>query len=699
MERSLTVDLPVDQVARVVRRHLVVPPPTSTPPPATTCVSSTPAASQIPQLRRRNGHTHSNTTTKTVANSIDTPIYNIHHLLPGGAIVDEIYKWTARVEEQQQRRRQSISLPAIRSPPLDDDPLLQCLKQPGGFRRYHALNNATRHGKSPPNFVTSSFVEFLYLYGHFGGEDLSDDDDDDDDESSSSYSSSDVSTVSSQEHDPQEQPAMDQGGRMGNGTSSNGGIQLGGGGIMHGDNSILSIHHQRHTNGTLPLPVTNGPSSSSRRRVNNYQQLYARETMPLLQSSRRQGQAIQAKATPGKAMFLLLKSFVTTGIMFLPKAFYNGGLVASTIGIVIWSLISLWSFLLLVQTRLVVHASFGEMGGVLYGHTMRVAVLVAITLSQIGFVCAYMVFVSENLQALVLAFSKCRVMLPMHLLVLAQSFAFIPLAMIRKIQRLSVFALIADIFIVIGLGYLFYYELKQLATVGQGVVSMWSPMSFPLFIGTVAFTYEGIGLVIPITESMKEPQKFPGVLRRTLIVITTLFISLGAVSYLSFGEDVQTIILLNLPSKDPVVSSIQTLYSLAICLSIPLQLFPAIRIMENGLFTTRSGKNNAMVKWQKNVFRVLVVFLCAWIAIVGSKDKLDKFVALIGALFCIPLCFVFPPLFHMKALTLSKWRLAADVALILFGVGCMLYVVSMTLYQWNSGDIIDPVKQCVSHRT
>lgn len=176
-------------------------------------------------------------------------------------------------------------------------------------------------------------------------------------------------------------------------------------------------------------------------------------------------------------------------------------------------------------------------------------------------------------------------------------------------------------------------------------------------------------VVIPITESMKEPQKFPGVLRRTLIVITTLFISLGAVSYLAFGEDVQTIILLNLPSKDPVVSSIQTLYSLAICLSIPLQLFPAIRIMENGLFTTRSGKNNAMVKWQKNVFRVLVVFLCAWIAIVGSKDKLDKFVALIGALFCIPLCFVFPPLFHMKALTLSKWRLAADVALILFGVG------------------------------
>lgn len=160
-----------------------------------------------------------------------------------------------------------------------------------------------------------------------------------------------------------------------------------------------------------------------------------------------------------------------------------------------WALISLWSFLLLVQTRLVIPASFSDMGSVLYGSKMRKAVLIAITLSQIGFVCAYMVFVAENLQSLVLAFSKCRLLIPMHLLILAQSFAFIPLAMIRKIQRLSVFALIADVFIVIGLTYLFYFDVKQLSTVGvANTVSLWNSTHFPLFIGTAAFTYEGIGL-------------------------------------------------------------------------------------------------------------------------------------------------------------------------------------------------------------
>jgi proton-coupled amino acid transporter len=215
---------------------------------------------------------------------------------------------------------------------------------------------------------------------------------------------------------------------------------------------------------------------------------------------------------------------------------------------------------------------------------------------------------------------------------------------------------------------------------------------------------------------MKEPERLPQVLWRTMAFITLLFTTMGAFSYMSFGDNVQTIVLLNLPAKDPGVSTIIALYSLAICLSIPLQLFPAIRIMENGLFTTRSGKNNAVVKWEKNVFRVAVVFVCAWVSIVGSKDKLDKFVALVGTLFCAPLCFFFPPLFHLKAAAKSYLRKVADILVMLFGclwyvLYCdaqsslhayypipfsMMYGTAMVLIQWNSSDAVDPIKRCIS---
>jgi solute carrier family 36 (proton-coupled amino acid transporter) len=83
-------------------------------------------------------------------------------------------------------------------------------------------------------------------------------------------------------------------------------------------------------------------------------------------------------------------------------------------------LISLYSFLLLVQAKFVVPGSFGgqsartnsnkkpadvfyplllsDIGGTLYGPWMRTAILSSITISQIGFVAAYIIFVSQNLQ-------------------------------------------------------------------------------------------------------------------------------------------------------------------------------------------------------------------------------------------------------------------------------------------------------------
>jgi hypothetical protein len=132
-----------------------------------------------------------------------------------------------------------------------------------------------------------------------------------------------------------------------------------------------------------------------------------------------------------------------------------------------------------------------------------------------------------------------------------------------------------------------------------------------------------IVIVIPIAESMKEPEKFPKVLTGSMIFMTVLFTSVGLVSYLAFGDDVETVILLNLPAHSAVVDTIQLLYAMAICLSIPLQLFPAIRIMENGIFTL-SGKNNLMVKWQKNLFRFGMVVACAIVAIGGSNVSYSK---------------------------------------------------------------------------
>ncbi|KAI9317913.1 transmembrane amino acid transporter protein-domain-containing protein [Dichotomocladium elegans] len=594
---TLTVPADESQVAKAVKRHLI----------ETSPVSSV-----------HNDEYQSDDS---------TGITSVHQL-PGGSFTHDIYKWTEAIEKNRMQRKRSRSVVHLRPEP--SDPSLARLKDPGGFRRHFVVDRATRQGRGALPWMTSSFVEFLALYGHFGGEDLSEDEDDDEGDLESS-----------------------------------------------------------------PLLAGQQPSSS--------------ETV--------------GTASPSKAVFLLLKSFVGTGkcaqrdvggvqkslindsviscmkfrpnigVMFLPKAFANGGLIFSSALLTAIAVISLYSFLLLVETRNKVPMSFGDIGGFLFGSTMRMAVLFAITISQIGFVCAYMVFVAQNLQALVGSLFDCNVHIPIAYLILCQIAIFVPLAMVRKIQKLSAFALIADLFILIGLVYLYYYDFVVLTTRGVGKVT-WTinPTSFPLFIGTAVFTYEGVGLVIPITESMKDPKKFPAVLSGTMVFITALFLSVGFISYLAFGEEVQTVILLNLPPGG-AVDTVQGLYAMAICLSIPLQLFPAIRIMENGLFT-RSGKHDPVVKWQKNAFRFAMVLVCAVVAIAGSAD-LDKFVSLIGSVCCVPLCFLFPPLFHYKGVAETFRQKFIDVAIIIFGVVSMVYTTFITVSLWSSSSEPAPVSGCI----
>lgn len=377
------------------------------------------------------------------------------------------------------------------------------------------------------------------------------------------------------------------------------------------------------------------------------------------------------------AVLMLLKSFVGTGILFLGKAFFNGGILFSTVLLCLIAAVSLWSFLLLVETNQKLHVGFGEMGGILYGRYMRNAILTSIVVSQLGFVAAYTVFVAENTQSLILSVTQCRQQVSTGMLIFIQALIFLPLSLVRKIAKLSWTALVADVFILAGIVYLFYYEIGTLMEHGLADVQLFNRNNFPLFIGTAVFTFEGIGLVIPITESMREPEKFPMTITGVMIAVTTLFASSGFFSYAAFGSDIQTVVITNMPGQSRFVQAIQAFYSLAILLSMPLQLFPALTILELGLFK-RSGKYSFTTKMRKNFFRfgiVVVAMMTAWL---GAND-LDKFVSLVGSVACVPLCFVYPPLLHFRACATTRRAKMLDMVLLVFGISCVLFAGSQTL--------------------
>ncbi|KAI0537789.1 transmembrane amino acid transporter protein-domain-containing protein [Xylaria digitata] len=557
--------------------------------------------------------------------------------LQGGDITRQIYRWSEEADGRRRTQR-SKSFSHTREEPENEVLDINTINVPGGFRRNYLRRAAQSPVSTPrgleaghaspmkgtePQLFTSSFLEFLTIYGHFAGEQLEEDDE-----------------------------VLRPGEYFSSGE----------------DSDFYDSEDERE-----PMEDSTLLTPSKRRR-------------------RRKARGGSGTNSPFSAALLLLKSFVGTGVLFLPRAYLNGGMVFSNVILVGLAALSYYCFILLITTRLKVEGSFGDIGGIIYGEWMRKLILGSIVLSQIGFVAAYTVFTAENLQAFVLAVTNCSTHIKITWFILMQMIIFLPFSLFRDIGKLGFTALIADAFIIIGLAYLFYYDVLTLSTKGLADIILFNKKDWTLFIGTAIFTFEGIGLIIPIQESMRHPAKFPKVMFNSMIIMSVIFITMGAVSYAAYGSKTETVVLLNLPQDNKFVNGVQLLYSLAILLSTPLQIFPAIKITENALFT-KSGKYNPYIKWQKNMFRFFMVILCALIAW-GGSDNLDKFVALVGNFACIPLTFIYPPLLHYKAVATTRARKISDITLCIFGFIAMGYATSLTVISWVGGSSGKPPGYC-----
>lgn len=505
---------------------------------------------------------------------------------------------------------------------------------PGGFRREFIINRSLQTNKKPPNFLTSNFVEFLSIYGHFAGEDFSDDDEDDetDDESSS-----------------------------------------------------------------VAYPEVFDEESL----------LLAERRIPPPRHRKKKSKAPKAgTASLAKTFFLMFKALVGSGILFLPGAFSNGGLLFSTIALSGFGLLTFLCYIVLIQSKKMFNrSSFGELGYMTYGNPLKYSIMVSIIISQIGFVATYILFTSENMSSFLKNVAHIEVQ--NSTVVVVQCLLLIPLVLIRDLTKLSFTSLISSIFIVIGLIIIFYFSGLKLATDGFGPnIVQFDSKNWSMMVGVAVTSFEGIGLILPIQSSMAHPERFPYVLALSMIVITTLFVSVGIIGYTAFGDQVRSIIILNLPQGNVSVQLILVLYSAAVFLSAPLQLFPAIKIGESAVFNSRlflleeqrksnsdegklyrtSGKYNPHIKWLKNVFRALSVVLISVISYLNA-DNIEKFVSFNGCFACIPLVYIYPPMIHLKTFKDTPPSLKAtliktfDWLLIVVGIIVVFYTTRQILFQ------------------
>jgi len=92
--------------------------------------------------------------------------------------------------------------------------------------------------------------------------------------------------------------------------------------------------------------------------------------------------------------------------------------------------------------------------------------------------------------------------------------------------------------------------------------------------------------------------------------------------------------------------TIKILFSLNLIFTFPLVLYPAHRVIENYIFAgwAKSKKR----QWFKNLSRTILVGIVTGFTVLMGHT-IDSFIPVLGALTCTPIAFMFPAIFHYKA--------------------------------------------------
>ncbi|KAF3424300.1 hypothetical protein E2986_06649 [Frieseomelitta varia] len=289
-----------------------------------------------------------------------------------------------------------------------------------------------------------------------------------------------------------------------------------------------------------------------------------------------------------------------------------------------------------------------------YSVFMRQLVNVFLCITQLGFCCVYFVFIAKNMKQ-VLDVYGIEMDVHQHMAVI-----LIPIMLstwIRNLKYLVPISSLANFLVIAGYVatmYIMSYDLPPIHE--RRYIADWHEL--PLFFGTVIYSFEGITLVLPLKNEMKKPSNFNkplGVLNVGMVIVGGMFVAMGFVSYLKYGDEVAGSVTLNLESKEVYSQGVIVFYSLPQCIQVAISL--------SILFTyALQFYVPIAIIWPKIVNLVLA----------EAIPQLGLFISLVGAVSSTALALIFPPLIEMvvcwQNASLGFFTISKDIVIVLIGL-------------------------------
>ncbi|KAJ8028001.1 Proton-coupled amino acid transporter 1 [Holothuria leucospilota] len=392
------------------------------------------------------------------------------------------------------------------------------------------------------------------------------------------------------------------------------------------------------------------------------------------------------RCTNLQAMMHLMKGNIGTGLLGLPFAVKHAGILVGPLGLILMAVICISCMYQLVKTskRLCHQLGFETLdyadvaenafnyGGVSFfhgrGYIGSSIVNIFLMITQLGFCCVYFIFMAENIREIYVYFYTDVIDKRFFILML-----YIPVMLIcfiKNFDELAPFSMGAIFLTVVGIAIIYEHLISLLLQEKpKGTTLAADPIEYPYFFGSAIYSFEGIGVVLPLENKMKKPEQFTFVLVVGMILVSILYTSMGLLGYLAIGDALQDTITLDLPD-DLFYEFVKLIFVAAIFVTYAVQFYVPADVLwpfvKRHIPYRYHGVGNYL-------FRAALVFFTLVLAVV--IPQLANFITLIGAFSSSALALILPPFLEEIVCLRDGYssftavcRLVKNVLIFLFGI-------------------------------
>lgn len=275
---------------------------------------------------------------------------------------------------------------------------------------------------------------------------------------------------------------------------------------------------------------------------------------------------------------LLVKGNIGAGCLALPYCFSMFGKWYSVLTLMAVGYLCVYNMYVLIKCKRYCTGvkTYGGIGLVALGRIGESVIEFFLSVMQLSICCVYVSFIGSSLSPLLF--------LDYQVITLLLIIPIVLITKLRQMRQIAKLAALAFTLLLIALLIIAMISIIRISTGNVVPQAEGDSGKFVIFIVSAIYAFEGIGIVLPIENAMAKPSDFGSVLSLSMLTVGIVFVTFALVLVYAFGDidnaDITAFLEQGGFMPAYYTHAITAIVTVAVFLTYPLQLYPALQVVE-----------------------------------------------------------------------------------------------------------------------